>query len=212
MVGPYAWIKNNILSSTTDIIITIIAGWLLFEIIPPLMDWLFIDAAYTGESRDECRAKASGACWAFISERFNLFIYGFYPAAERWRVNLSFILLIAIIIPVLFDKTPYRKYVIYPACAFPFIAAWLLVGGFGLTPVATDQFGGFMLTLVIGVTGYYLLTSDWNYAGAGSSISSSDHSSIFNLLYRVHSRGSVNHAPVRSLNNVELLSPSGNDF
>ncbi len=37
--------------------------------------------------------------------------------------------------------------------AFPFIAGWLLVGGFGLKHVGTDQFGGFLLTLVIGVTG-----------------------------------------------------------
>ena len=36
---------------------------------------------------------------------------------------------------------------------FPFLAMWLLLGGFGLTPVETDQFGGFMLTMVIGVTG-----------------------------------------------------------
>jgi general L-amino acid transport system permease protein len=37
--------------------------------------------------------------------------------------------------------------------AFPFITGWLLVGGFGLSPVETDQFGGILLTLIIGVTG-----------------------------------------------------------
>ena len=37
--------------------------------------------------------------------------------------------------------------------AFPFITGWLLIGGAGLTPVPTDKFGGFMLTLVIGITG-----------------------------------------------------------
>ena len=36
---------------------------------------------------------------------------------------------------------------------FPFVAGWLLVGGFGLSPVETDQFGGIMLTLIIGTTG-----------------------------------------------------------
>lgn len=117
------------------------------------MNWLFLDAAYTGESRDECRAVASGACWAFIGERLSLFTYGFYPVAERWRVNLSFILLIIAIVPILYDKVPYRKYGFYFAAAFPFIAGWLLIGGFGLTPVETDRFGGFMLTLVIGITG-----------------------------------------------------------
>lgn len=153
MIGPYAWVRENLLSSPANIVMTILTCWLLFEIIPPLMNWLFLDAAYTGESRDECRAVASGACWAFIGERLSLFTYGFYPVAERWRVNLSFILLIIAIVPILYDKVPYRKYGFYFAAAFPFIAGWLLIGGFGLTPVETDRFGGFMLTLVIGITG-----------------------------------------------------------
>ena len=34
-----------------------------------------------------------------------------------------------------------------------FITGWLLVGGLGLERVDTDQFGGIMLTLILGVTG-----------------------------------------------------------
>ena len=153
MIGPWAWIRKNFLSSTTNVIITLLACWLIAETVPRLLDWLFFDAVWTAENRDECRAKAAGACWAVIGERFSLFTYGFYPAAERWRVNLSFALLILTIIPILFDRAPFRKYALHIATAFPFLAGWLLVGGFGLTPVETDRFGGFMLTLVIGITG-----------------------------------------------------------
>ena len=93
------------------------------------------------------------ACWAFIGERLPLFTYGFYPAEHRWRVNLSFIMLVFALIPILFDNIPFRKYGLIYAVIFPFVAGWLLVGGFGLEPVGTDEFGGLMLTLVIGVTG-----------------------------------------------------------
>jgi general L-amino acid transport system permease protein len=48
---------------------------------------------------------------------------------------------------------PGRRFGLWYAVAFPFITGWLLVGGFGLTPVETDQFGGILLTLIIGVTG-----------------------------------------------------------
>ena len=34
-----------------------------------------------------------GACWAFIWDKINYFIYGSYPIAERWRVNIFFALL-----------------------------------------------------------------------------------------------------------------------
>lgn len=134
-------------------IITLLSCWLLVESVPALLDWLFFDAVWTADSRDECRAKAGGACWAVIRERLSLFTYGFYPEAERWRVNLSFALMIPAIIPILFDRAPLRRYSLHIAAVFPFVVGWLLVGGFGLVPVETDQFGGFMLTLVIGITG-----------------------------------------------------------
>ena len=72
------------------------------------------------------------ACWAFIKGRVNLFIYGFYPVDERWRVDVSFVLLALAIVPVLYDRLPGRKHWMWYVAAFPFIVAWLLVGGFGL--------------------------------------------------------------------------------
>ncbi len=152
-IGPIAWVRQNLLSSPSNIVMTAVSIWLLYIIVPPTLDWLLFDAAFTGADRNECRAQAGGACWAFISERFRLFTYGFYPIEERWRVNLSFILLPAALIPVLYDRLPLRKYGLCFSMSFPLIVGWLLLGGFGLEPVATDEFGGFMLTLVIGVTG-----------------------------------------------------------
>ena len=151
--GPIAWIRDNLLSSPANAVMTVLALWFLYKVVPPAVDWFFIDAAYTGKDRNECMAKAGGACWAFVGERFQLFTYGFYPAEERWRVNLSFILLPLALVPLLWDRTPYRNKLIWFSLAFPLIAAWLLLGGLGLTPVSTDKFVGFMLTLVIGVTG-----------------------------------------------------------
>ena len=49
-----------------------------------------------GKDRTACLAEnaghAVGACWPYIQAKFTQFIYGFYPEAERWRVNLTFIL------------------------------------------------------------------------------------------------------------------------
>ena len=155
--GVIGWVHKNLLSSPLNIALTVVGVYFLFSIIPPMVEWAFLKAIWTAESRTECWAKMEvpeeAACWAFIKGRLNLFIYGFYPEAERWRVNLSFLLLIFAILPVLYDKLPGRKHWFWYVAAFPFLAGWLLVGGFGLTPVETDQFGGFMLTLIIGVTG-----------------------------------------------------------
>jgi general L-amino acid transport system permease protein len=157
-VGVYGWIRHNLLSSTTNIVITVLTIYFLYLIVPPMLNWLFLDAVFDGASRDDCRAIMAeagnkGACWAFIGHRFELFVYGFYPADERWRVNLSFILMMAAFVPVLFDDVPMRKQGLYFSMLAPFIIGWLLIGGLGLTTVPTEKFGGFMLTLVIGVTG-----------------------------------------------------------
>ena len=157
--GVYGWIYHNLLSSKTNIAITLVTIYLLYIILPPMFNWLFYNAVFDGASRDECRAimreagSGSGACWAFIGHRFELFVYGFYPETERWRVDLSFLMMLAALVPVLFDRTPMRKQGLYYSLIAPFLIGWLLVGGMGLTPVPTDKFGGIMLTLVIGITG-----------------------------------------------------------
>ncbi len=158
-IGFVGWVRGNLLNSTTNIVITVLTVYLLYLIIPPLMSWVFLDAVLQADSRDDCRAIAKeaghpmGACWAFIGKRFELFVYGFYPAAERWRVNIAFFIMLAAFYPVLFDHAPYRKQGLWFALLAPVILVWLLIGGFGLEPVDTDKFGGFLLTLVIGVTG-----------------------------------------------------------
>ena len=158
-VGIIGWIRHNLFSSTTNIVITVLTIYFLYVIIPPMLNWIVFDAVFSADSRDDCRAIAKaaghemGACWAFIGKRFAIFVYGFYPEELRWRINLSFILMLAALVPVLFDHVPFRKPGLWFSLAAPFIIGWLLLGGMGLEPVPTNLFGGFMLTLVIGVTG-----------------------------------------------------------
>ena len=151
--GHVYWVKVNLFGSITNTGLTILVVYLLYSLIPIVAEWMYLDAAFEGESRKDCHAVAQGACWAFIGERLSLFIYGFYPEAERWRVDLTFVLLILAIVPVLYDGTPHRGKALIYSCMYPLIAAFFLVGGIGLERVPTDQFGGLMLNIIIGITG-----------------------------------------------------------
>ena len=151
--GPVHWIKVNLFGSVTNTVLTLLVAYLLWGLVPFLAEWMYFDAAFVGESRKDCRAVAGGACWAFINERLSLFIYGFYPVDQRWRVDLTFVLLIAALVPVLYDEMPKRGKALIFSITYPRIATWLLIGGLGLEPVSTDQFGGLMLNVIIGVTG-----------------------------------------------------------
>lgn len=151
--GVLLWLRKNLFSSWINSIMTLFAIYLLYKIIPPLVHWVFLDSVVDAKNREECQALGTGACWAFIKDRYKILIYGFYPIEERWRVDLSFALLCVALVPILFDAVPQRKKALIFSCVFPFIAAWLLMGGFGLKHVGTDEFGGMMLNIVVGVTG-----------------------------------------------------------
>jgi len=155
--GPIAWMRINLFSSPLNIALTILSVWFLWLTLPAAVNWVLLDAVWSATDRKDCWAQMGipreGACWAFIRGSFELFLYGWYPEAERWRVNLCVLLLTLAIVGVLREGMPGKKYWLWYSAVLPFIAAWLLLGGFGLTPVGTNKWGGIFLTVVISVTG-----------------------------------------------------------
>ena len=126
--GVLKWSRENLFSSIPNSIMTIVSvvvvAFLLWEFIP----WAWQDS-WNASSRRECldSTEITGACWGVITELFNQLMFGFYPHELQWRVLLCFVLLIAAIAPVLFDKLP-RKMLWFSAI-YPFFGYWLLWGG-----------------------------------------------------------------------------------
>jgi general L-amino acid transport system permease protein len=152
-IGVLRWLKENLFNSPFNTVLTLLCLWLLWETIPPILNWAIFDATIGGESRDACTSE--GACWTFTKVRFGQFMYGFYPVAERWRVNLAFIILILAAIP-LFIRGFRHKLAVALALVFvyPVVAFYLFYGGaLGLRVVETPLWGGLFLTLVIAGVG-----------------------------------------------------------
>jgi len=152
-VGLVGWLRRNLFSSPLNTILTLASLYLLYLAVPPLIDWAIISANWgPGASRAACTQP--GACWTMIRARFGLLMYGFYPADQRWRVDLTFALQFAAMAALLIEKVPFKKlsgvflFVVYPVIAF-----FLLYGGIYLPVVETSQWGGLMLTLVLSTTG-----------------------------------------------------------
>ena len=151
--GLPGWLRANLFSSIGNTLLTLVFAGLLVQFISAAIDWFILGAVTDAASRAACRQQGSGACWAVIAVRVEQFTYGFYPAAERWRPNLAFVLMFVALAPILFDGTPYRRKLMIFSLAYPFIAGWLIHGGPGLQIVDTHLYGGFLLTLIVGVTG-----------------------------------------------------------
>ncbi len=129
-VGAVGWMRANLFSSVTNTILTLLGILLVVWIVPPIIRWAFIDAVWVGDGREACIAPGTGACWAFVEAKFAQFMYGRYPIDERWRVNLTGILLVAGLIPMAIPSVPFkRENGIYLLLIFPIAALILLTGG-----------------------------------------------------------------------------------
>jgi len=144
-------LNKNINSNWFNAILTLIIIFVLIKNIPPLLNWLLIDADFVGTSKEECSRE--GACWIFINVWIKRLMYGLYPNAEIWRINLSFLMLIGLVISAFFVPIKIKKYIIiFLLFVFPFIAINLISGGnFGLEWVETTAWGGLSLTFIISI-------------------------------------------------------------
>ncbi len=158
-VGLTGWVRQNLFSSPLNIALTALGFYLLYITIPPLVDWAFISAIWTGEDDKACRNEQGGplpvACWVSVKVWFKFLMYGRYPDTELWRINSAYVLLVAAMIPLFIPGFKYKGWLsIFLLVGYPIIAFYLFVGGsFGMIHVETPLWGGLFLTLVIAVVG-----------------------------------------------------------
>ncbi len=158
-VGVIHWLRGNLFDGVVDSILTVVSIAAIVWLVPSFVDRFFLKGVWNAGSLTECREiiaaahgeGVAGACWAVINERFNQFLFGFYPSELYWRPILAFVLMFVALAPVLFSPLPRRM--LWFSAVYPIIAFFLIWGGMGLEVVESAQMGGFLLAITIGVTG-----------------------------------------------------------
>ena len=142
-------INKNLNSSNINAILSLIVIFIIIKYVPPLLNWLFFDANFLGNTKEDCTG--DGACWVFVRVWFNRFMYGMYPDAEQWRINISFLALFTSIGSIFILPQKFKKYIIlFLLFVFPVIALNLISGGiFGLKWIETGAWGGLSLTFIV---------------------------------------------------------------
>ena len=142
-------INKNLNSSNINAILSLIVIFILIKYVPSLLNWLFFDANFLGSTKDDCTG--DGACWVFVRVWFNRFMYGMYPDAEQWRINISFLVLFGSIGSIFILPQKFKKYIIlFLLFVFPILALNLISGGiFGLKWIETGAWGGLSLTFIV---------------------------------------------------------------
>ncbi|MGF1776015.1 amino acid ABC transporter permease [Vibrio nomapromontoriensis] len=152
-VGVVGWLRQNLFDGPVNSILTIIVSYICITLLWQVANWAFINADWVGTTRDACSRE--GACWVFISVRWDQFMYGFYPEAELWRPQLFYATLAIFVALLAYEGTPKRLWIwLFFVNIYPFIAGALLYGGvFGLEVVDTHKWGGLLVTLIIALVG-----------------------------------------------------------
>jgi general L-amino acid transport system permease protein len=169
-IGAILWLKTNLFSTWINTALTAASIYLLYIMIPPLLDWMFFNASFSfgtvnlfGFDIKFSEAMATnqncgreGACWPYIYEKLYMYTYGFYPRTETWRPNTVFALtgLLFVIVPLVKNYKHKNRVTLSLIILYPIVSYVLIAGGFGLLmPVSTDQWGGLLLTLIIASVG-----------------------------------------------------------
>lgn len=153
--GPVIWARKNLFSSPFSCLLTVCFTGLAVWLVSQFLSFALIKAVWSGDS-EVCRANPDGACWSFIGAKLNYLRYGAYPATERWRVDLTQVIGVALTGWLLWRSAPRRNiaallfFGIYPIVAFTLLRG---VGTIGLPVVDTTLWGGMMITLLMSVVG-----------------------------------------------------------
>jgi general L-amino acid transport system permease protein len=158
--GILAWLRANLFFSPFNIALTLLCLLFIAWAVPSLLRFFLIDAVWSGSGRDACVASAAhpepGACWAFVRAWSSYFTYGFYPAGERWRVDLFFVALAFGVVWLLWLSAPRRGIgALYFFVALPILSYVLLrgVAWIGPSRVATELWGGILVTILVATVG-----------------------------------------------------------
>lgn len=164
-VGIVHWVRDNLLSSWSNVLLTLLSVFILYVIISTIGPWL-MRSVWNAGSLQECRAiieatwgpGKTGACFAVIAERWQQILFGFYPRELYWRPTLTLVLMLVALGPILFAWVP-RK-MLWFSVTFPAVAFWLLWGGTVWLPVMI------LVGFVLGYVAFRAVSSLSGLAGA----------------------------------------------
>ncbi len=169
-VGIVGWLRENLFGSVPSTILTLFALYILYLVVPPLLNWAVIDAIWTGNDSNACKhpdgSRKDGACWIYIQAWIGGYMYGLYPYDLRWRIDIAAVLAVVMFAPLAIKRLPYKDiYGIAVILLYPIVAYYMFRGFIDIPPgapgstdhpwrvVATDKWGGLALTLLIASVG-----------------------------------------------------------
>jgi general L-amino acid transport system permease protein len=94
-VGVIRWLRENLVSSWFNAILTFVALYAIWYVLSGVLPWT-LNGVWDASSLNECRevrdarGLESAACWAVINERWLQILFGFYPTDDVLLATLFY--------------------------------------------------------------------------------------------------------------------------
>jgi general L-amino acid transport system permease protein len=160
-ISPWAWARANLFGSVWSTAITLALGYIIVRVVLSLVEWGLVNAVWTvpygptgiADTAICQNVKGVGACWAVLTDKYRLILFGRYPYAEQWRPAIVVLLFIGLYV-VSGMRRFWRKELVLIWVATLAVVGILMWGGiFGLTEVTEDNWGGLPITLILATFG-----------------------------------------------------------
>ena len=142
-------LKDRYFATRLDTVVTVTFGLVVLWLLWSFFEWAVLHAYFDPANRDAC-VQSEGACWAVVTARWRIVLFGLYPFEEQWRSALA---CLAIVITTVLSCLPWFWSALRLALLWiaGFAVFYILMRGgmFGLAPVGERDWGGLALTLFI---------------------------------------------------------------
>jgi general L-amino acid transport system permease protein len=126
-----AWMRQNLFRGPIDALVTLAMAGMALYIAALFFDWAVMSAVWEAENRRECISQSpNGACWAGVIAWGNRFLYGRFPDAEIWRINLALVIFLTWMAPLWMSRVRAKIGIAAGiVLLYPFWAVTLFLGG-----------------------------------------------------------------------------------
>jgi len=159
--GPLGWVRANLFGSAWSTAVTLALGYVIMRVIVSAYDWGFANAIWTvpyGKTgiadTGVCQAaKGVGACWAVLTDKYRLILFGRYPYDEQWRPAVVVVLFVGLYIVSAMRRFWRKELALIWVVTLSVVFVLMFGGMFGLSEVTEDYWGGLPITLILATFG-----------------------------------------------------------
>jgi len=143
-------IRRTYFQSRTAGIVTVLVGLVCIAGIATAVDWAILSATWRAGGPEACAA-SSGACWAFVREKWQVMLLGAFPQDEIWRPFVGAGMVLATLILLGALRWPLRLSAALLVAAFICLFALLDGRPLGLVQVEMVRWHGIAVVSFLGV-------------------------------------------------------------